>query len=88
MNYIIKAEKHFKYIETGGEGPVLMLLHGLFGALSNFQGIINHFGDKYNVVVPMLPILELPIIEVSVGRLVQHVEEFVFYKNFKGVNLL
>ena len=41
MNYEIKQVDKFKFIEVG-EGEPLILLHGLFGALSNFQeGEIN-----------------------------------------------
>ncbi|MEM9920651.1 MAG: alpha/beta hydrolase [Bacteroidota bacterium] len=88
MNHIIKEEGKFKYIETGGDGEILLLLHGLFGALSNFEGIIKHFTGKYNVVVPMLPIFDLPIVKVSVSGLVDHVVEFVEYKDFDKVNVL
>ena len=88
MEYEIKEEEHFKYIETGGGNENLVLLHGLFGALSNFQGIIQHFSKKYNVVVPMLPILELPIRKVSVNSLVDHVHEFLTYKGYDKVHLL
>ena len=65
-----------------------MLLHGLFGALSNFEWIIKHFSDRYNVVVPMLPIYELPIFEVSVMGLVEFVTKFVNYKGYDQVHLL
>lgn len=88
MDYEIQEQDNFRYIETGGEGEVLLLLHGLFGALSNFQGIINYFRKDYNVVVPMLPIFEMPIRQVSVSGLVDHVAEFVEYKNFGKVHVL
>ena len=42
MTYELKEIGQFKYIEEG-EGEILLLLHGLFGALSNFDGIITHF---------------------------------------------
>jgi 2-hydroxy-6-oxonona-2,4-dienedioate hydrolase len=80
MEYEIKQDGKFKFIETGGEGETLVLLHGLFGALSNFQGIIGHFGEKYNVVVPILPIFELPIRKVSVSGLVDYVAKFINIK--------
>ena len=88
MEYEIQEEEHFKYIETGGGDENLVLLHGLFGALSNFQGIIQHFSQKYNVVVPMLPILELPIRKVSVNSLVDHVHEFLSHKGYDKIHLL
>jgi len=88
MEYEIQEEEHFKYIETNGGGENLVLLHGLFGALSNFQGIIHHFSQNYNVVVPMLPILELPIRQVSVNSLVDHVHEFVTHKGYDKIHVL
>ena len=32
----LKEEGEFRYVEEGS-GPVLLFLHGLFGALSNFE---------------------------------------------------
>lgn len=88
MHIPILEEKGFRYIESGTPGDTLMLLHGLFGALSNFEGIINRFADKYNLVVPILPIYEMPIFEVSVMGLVEHVTKFVEYKGFQKVHIL
>lgn len=88
MNYNIIQEEQFKYIETRGGEENLLLLHGLFGALSNFEGILNHFGNSYNVVVPILPIFELPLRKVSVTGLVDYVADFVDYKGYDKVNIL
>lgn len=88
MNHEIIEEGKFQYIETKGGEENLMLLHGLFGALSNFQGIIDHFSNKFNVIVPLLPILELPIREVSVSALVDHVHDFIEHKGYDKVNVL
>jgi len=89
MEYYIKEESGFKYIESNpGEERTLLLLHGLFGALSNFATIIDHFAGKINVVVPMLPIFELPLRKLSVMGLVNHVEEFVQFKGYQQVNLV
>ena len=88
MKYEVKEEGKFKYIETNGGSENLLLLHGLFGALSNFEGIINHFSNKYNVVVPLLPIFDLPIRKVSVTGLVDYVADFVDHKQYEQVNVL
>ena len=88
MEYTIVEEGKFKYIESEGTGPVLKLLHGLLGALSNFKGIIEAFKDDYKVVVPILPIYEMPLFQVSVTGLVDYVAEFVKYKNYNAVNVL
>ncbi|MCC6459742.1 MAG: alpha/beta fold hydrolase [Saprospiraceae bacterium] len=88
MNIQVKEENGFRYIESGTEGETLMLLHGLFGALSNFEGIIKRFSGPYNVVVPILPIYEMPIFEVSVMGLVDFVTRFVEYKGYDRVHVL
>jgi pimeloyl-ACP methyl ester carboxylesterase len=88
MEYDIKEDGRFKYIESGGGEHNLLLLHGLFGALSNFEGIINHFSGHYNVIVPILPIFELPIRKVSVTGLVDYVVDFVEEKGYDKVNVL
>jgi hypothetical protein len=41
----IKKEGEFEYLEKG-EGHVLLVLHGLFGALSNFADVIEGFSKK------------------------------------------
>ena len=46
MTYEIREEGKFRYLEVG-EGEPLVLLHGLFGALSNFSGIIEHFNSPH-----------------------------------------
>ena len=43
MEYTIVEEGKFKYIESEGTGPVLMLLHGLLGALSNMKCLYSKF---------------------------------------------
>ena len=88
MDLKLYEEGEFKFVETNPGKPVLMLLHGLMGALSNFDGIIKEFGDKYNVVVPLLPIFELPIRKVSVKGFVEYVERFVVYKGYSDINIL
>lgn len=88
MTLEIIQEGRFKYIESNKEGEVILLLHGLFGALSNFKGIIDYFGNRYRVIVPILPIYELPILQVSLSGLVNYVYDFVRHKDLKQINLL
>ena len=87
MDYIIKEEKGFSYIEEG-EGEVLLLLHGLMGALSNWEGVIEQFKGEYKVVIPILPIYDLPLLTTGVKSLAKFVHKFVKYKNFDQVILL
>lgn len=89
MKNNLTEEEKFKYVEAGaGNKEVIVLLHGLFGALSNFQGILEYFQKDYTVVVPLLPMFDLPIKQVSVSALVEHVKDFVEYKGYEKVNVL
>jgi len=84
----IKKEGVFSYQESEGGKDILLLLHGLFGATGNFQSIQSHFANSYNVVTPILPIMSMPIKELSLGGLMKYVESFVDYKGFNKVHII
>ena len=54
MDYQIHKEGKYNYIDQG-EGEVLLLLHGLFGALSNWNDVLKHFSKNHRVVIPIMP---------------------------------
>lgn len=87
MEEDIIHEGEFQYLEKG-EGKVLLLLHGLFGALSNFEDVIHHFSKTHKVVVPLMPIYTLPVINTNVKNLAKFVHEFVEFKKYDKVNLV
>ena len=87
MDYEIKQHDKFRYIEQG-EGEPLVLLHGLFGALSNFASLINFFSQYNKVVVPMLPLLDMDILHTSVSGLAKYVSRFIEIRDYKNVHLL
>ena len=87
MSFTIKEENGFKYIEEG-EGDVLLLLHGLFGALSNWEDVTETFRGQYRVVIPLLPIYELPLLTTGVTTLAKHVHRFVKFKKLSNINVL
>ena len=66
----------FEYVDEG-QGPVLLLLHGLFGALSNWQEVVADFSPRYRVIIPVLPVYEMPLLQATVPGLQAYVENFV-----------
>ncbi|MDP3394402.1 alpha/beta fold hydrolase [Sediminibacterium sp.] len=87
MNYELKEVDKFKFIEEG-EGETLLLLHGLFGAMSNFADLIEHFRKSYKVVVPILPLFDLDIFHTSVGGLQKFVNKFIETRGYSSIHLL
>lgn len=75
--------KKYKYIDKG-KGDIIILLHGLMGAVSNFENTINSLPQEgYRVILPMLPIYKLPILKTNVNELADFVNDFTNYLNIK-----
>ena len=87
MPYQVHEESEFRYIDEG-KGAVLLLLHGLFGALSNWDGVINGFSDRYRVIIPVMPIYDMPVREAGLEGLMAFIERFVAFKNLADLTLL
>ena len=88
MIFEINKEKDFKYIEEG-DGLPIIILHGLMGGLSNFNGVITFFKDKgFKVLMPVLPIYDLPILKTSVRELSSFLDRFIKFKKIKKFVLI
>ena len=87
MNLDIKQQGNFKYIEAGS-GENMVLLHGLFGALSNWNHVMDHFSSRYRVIIPLLPIYEMPIRKAGIEGLLRFVEDFIQEFQLKDINLI
>ena len=87
MPISVKQENGFSFVDEG-KGPGLLLLHGLFGALSNWEGVVNRFSKNFRVVIPMLPIYEMPIKEAGLEGLRKFVEDFVAFKGLDNLIIM
>ena len=78
----------YRYIEKG-EGTPMIILHGLMGGLSNFQGVSEYFPPKgYQVLIPELPIYDMPLLKTTVKNFATLLEGFIEHKGLKDVILL
>jgi 2-hydroxy-6-oxonona-2,4-dienedioate hydrolase len=84
----LQQEGKFSYLEKG-EGTPIVILHGLMGGLSNFDGVVNFFPEKgYKVVIPELPLYTMSLLKTSVGTFAKFLKEFIDYKGYEEVILL
>lgn len=84
----LKTEGKFTYAEAG-EGPAIIVLHGLMGALSNFGATFNHFSNNgYKVLIPELPLYSLPLLKTNVKNLAEFLKEFMELKKIDNAILL
>ncbi|MCW3121798.1 MAG: alpha/beta hydrolase [Flavipsychrobacter sp.] len=87
MEYEIKQAGKFKYVEEG-QGEPLVLLHGLFGALSNFKDLVDYFKKTHRVIIPLLPLYDLILIDTSVSGLAKYFTKFIEHQKLKNFHLL
>ena len=80
-------ESGYEYVEVG-DGPVIVLLHGLMGGLDNFESVIPKLVDSgYKVIGPVLPLFEKPILKTSIKHFSDYIYTFLKYKKIDNVTL-
>lgn len=88
MTQNLKKEGRYNYIEVG-EGQPIIVLHGLMGGLSNFDGVVQFFSKKgYKVIIPELPVYSMSLIKTNVKSFAKYLEEFIEFKDLNDVILL
>lgn len=88
--YKIIEKDGYKYIDIGPRNELspLVLLHGLFGTASNFDGVIESFSKVRRVIMPILPIFEMSIRKLSLTGLLEHFVDFLQVVPLPRFNLL
>lgn len=75
------------YLDVGKGEPVL-LLHGLFGNLSNWENVVNELQANFRVLIPRLPLFDVSITETKLDSLVFFLEKFIESHRFSNVTLI
>jgi len=89
--FTVQYNQFGRYIAVGNERqqPALILLHGMFGGLSNFDQLLNRINpQKYYVVVPELPLFSLRPEKASIKNLSTWLDAFLQSLNITKVHLL
>ncbi len=80
MDETLTLETDYTYIDKG-EGQAIVILHGLMGGLSNFEGVFDYFpANGYRVIIPELPIYDLPLKETTVKTFAEFIYKFFIIK--------
>ena len=88
MKNELKKDGGYQYLEVG-EGIPIIILHGLMGNLSNFEGVFDYFPKNgYKVIMPQLPIYDQPLMKTTVKHLAKFVKKFVEYKELDNFILM
>ncbi|MCX8472857.1 MAG: alpha/beta fold hydrolase [Sediminibacterium sp.] len=87
LKYQVKTFHNVRYIEEGSGQPIIFL-YGLFGSLKNFESQVDFFKDKYRVIVPDLPLLELNMLKTNLNGVVDIVIDFIKDRNISNFHLL
>lgn len=88
MKNKLREEGKFSFLEEG-EGTPIIILHGLMGGLSNFEGVVDFFPKNgYKVIILDLPLYELSLIKTSVANFAKYLKEFIDFKGYGKVVLL
>lgn len=75
------------YIDTGKGKPVI-LLHGLFGNVTMWRSTINVLKNHCRVIVPRLPLFEVPVHRANLNYLVEVFHEFLDWYQLTDVTLI
>lgn len=82
-----------EYVDTGGDGPTVVLLHGLAQNGSLWRHVVGELGDDYRCVVPTLPLgghrrPMRPGADLSMPGLSRLVSEFMERLELRDVTLV
>jgi pimeloyl-ACP methyl ester carboxylesterase len=78
---------NFQVVKKGENGPTMILLHGLFGALSNWDSSLPLFADYCQAIALEFPILTGHGSEVKVKALAAYTELYIRTNNLGPVIL-
>jgi len=88
MKYETVKDGTYEYVDLG-EGPVVIFLHGLMGALSNFEQTARIIAESgHRVVIPSLPIYTLSLLKTSAKGISRFLENFIKDLKLEDVTLL
>lgn len=88
MRLILSKGVNCDYLEVG-QGRPIIVLHGLMGGLSNFQGVTDYFGSNgYRVIIPELPLYTTNLLKTNIKYFANFLKVFMEELELDNVVLL
>jgi pimeloyl-ACP methyl ester carboxylesterase len=78
----------YKPLLDAGEGEPVILLHGLFGNLSNWGHVVDEFKTTHRVLIPRLPFYTRPITRQRLDDLVDYITDFIEENQLQKIILM
>jgi 2-hydroxy-6-oxonona-2,4-dienedioate hydrolase len=82
-----EEELQFKTVEMGTKGPEIVLLHGLFGALSNWDTVQPLMAQYAKPMALSFPLLTAHRSELKIKALAHYTERFVLQRGLAPVTM-
>jgi 2-hydroxy-6-oxonona-2,4-dienedioate hydrolase len=81
-------KKGYRYVAEGTGQPII-ILHGLMGGLSNFEGVMSYFTQhNYQIIIPELPVYDRPLLQTNVKDFAEYLHGFITFMELNNVVLL
>ena len=77
-----------KYYVEEGKGDPIILLHGLFGALSNWKSVVSYFSKTNRIIIPRIPITEVDVKEANLESITEFIIKFINKLRLKKITLI
>ena len=77
----------YYYVEEGKGNPIV-LLHGLFGALSNRKSVVSYFSKTNRIIIPRIPLTEVDVKEANLESITEFIIKFINKLKLKKFTLI
>ncbi|MCU0327591.1 MAG: alpha/beta hydrolase [Chitinophagales bacterium] len=84
----IHLHKITYYYRPGKNNSVIVMLHGLFGALSNFEPLITLISEDYEIAMPNLPLYDIDVAQANIEGITTFLEKFLQLPLFTNKNII
>lgn len=83
----MSADNKYPYTELG-QGPTILILHGLFGSLSNFEAMMQIAKHRFRFILPYLPLYDCELKNANLEGMLCYLKEFVDYLGLTNFAIL